>query len=51
MNEVDAWEENLTQTTAFCALDTCYQTSKTVARASVLESLKYEDENQYEYEI
>ena len=51
MNKADAWEENLTQTTAFCGLDTCYQTSKTVARESILESLRFEDESKYEYEI
>jgi len=51
MNKADAWEENLKQTTAFCRLDVCYQASKIVARASILESFRFEDENKYEYEI
>ena len=51
MSEAYAWEKNLTQTTAFCRLDFCYQTSKIVARASMLESFRYEDQSKYDYEI
>ena len=51
MNKADSWEESLTQTTAFRGLDLCYQAPKIVARASILESFKFEDENKYEYEI